>query len=571
MVSGYRSAVSLTSSIQEADLASSPKGEDPSTLLRPGKRKLDQTNMQDNPATPASSLSYESSSYEDLEASMSFHEIDLLIQQMDDQDADDSEQEDEGSLALYWSRYHDGRAFLRIAQLLADQIIMQSHPNKVLLADGIMNLPCRLADTAGLSRDLVSPDLSSILPGIMQCDLRQLSSMGQTTSAHQMDAKNTSVPQDAAKRPLPRQANGVNEKSDRIFSIQSPMVCVCRGDAAVDLATPALRFWEELSLAPISGHKDVTAVCVLPASSLIQERVTSFMSAISGAYRSLNLGMHHPCQDIGGLENGLVTLATGAGDLDKAYQELSEACARIGKFAEYHNIYGSLTVPSPGRELGKSKTSSRTFVVYIINAFNDSTAVPRLCEAFLRLFDQYAASLGERAPDANDVVLQIIPMSLIASTEALVIPDPIEYKKLAFEVYDRCAPNPQSDHTGLTQFSYASAVHLAKAIPRSLNFQLTAQPIDGSPLSDRCIHVSYCFSITSPWLTASWTDNVGCLQWNASYYVSTDTDESWPTFAEAAQDIWEATLDIARALSNTCRLFVARIGSMPKEEYDGKI
>lgn len=208
----------------------------------------------------------------------------------------------------------------------------------------------------------------------------------------------------------------------------------------------------------------------------------------------------------------------------------------------------------------------------MVNAFNEPTALARLCEAFLKLFDAYAGSLGEENNrDTIDVVLQIIPLSLIASTDRLIIPSPTVYKKIAFEVYDRCAPSAQLDRTAPTPFSGASAVQLAKVIPRSINLKLTCRSIDGSLVSDRCIHVSYCFSTYSQWLTASWTDSLGCLQWNASYYVAVDAEEVWPRFSEAGQDMWQITLDIARALGAPYRFFIARVGPMPREEYDGML
>ena len=235
-------------------------------------------------------------------------------------------------------------------------------------------------------------------------------------------------------------------------------------------------------------------------------------------------------------------------------------------------IWCSLTIRYLGRELCQSTASCGTFVIYMVNAFNEPTAIARLCEAFLKLLDAYTGSLGkENNGDTIDVVLQIMPLSLIASTETLTIPSPTVYKKIAFEVYDKCAPNAELDRTALTPFSGASAVQLAKVIPRSINLKLTCRSIDGSLVSDRCIHVSYCISTSSQWLTASWTDSIGHLQWNASYYLAADAEEVWPQFSEAAQDMWQTTLDIARALGAPYRFFIARVGPMPREEYDGTL
>ena len=211
-------------------------------------------------------------------------------------------------------------------------------------------------------------------------------------------------------------------------------------------------------------------------------------------------------------------------------------------------------------------------MIYMIDALEEPTMTARLCEAFLRLSDAYASSLRtEKLHDPNDISLQIVPLRFIASTETLILPRPHLYKSLAFEVYDKCAPGPQLQSTELGQYSRVSAVHLAKPIPRHINFKLTSKPTDGSPLSDRCIHVAYRFSSCSRWLTASWVDNHGCLQWNASYHLAAGDEELWPRIPEVTADIWETTLEMARLLSTPYRLFIVKIGPMSKDESDSTL
>lgn len=224
-----------------------------------------------------------------------------------------------------------------------------------------------------------------------------------------------------------------------------------------------------------------------------------------------------------------------------------------------------------GRMLAKSPSLKENFVIYLINAFDEPTAIPRLHEAFLRLFEAYASSMrGEKLQNANDIIVQMMPLNLVASSEGIVLPKPSLYKKLAFEVYDRCSPGPICDTPEITSFSCASAVRLAKAIPRQINLQLTSKPIDGSPLSDRCIHVGYCFTVGSPWLTASWIDSHGSLQWNAAYYLTTDTEDVWSHFSEVAQNMWDISLDLANTHGTPRRVFVVKSGHMDRKEYKGE-
>ena len=205
----------------------------------------------------------------------------------------------------------------------------------------------------------------------------------------------------------------------------------------------------------------------------------------------------------------------------------------------------------------------------MVNPFDEPSILPQLCHSFLKLSDAYASSLRTmQVENPRDMILQIIPVDFIASRETLIIPKPAANKRLAFEVYDRCAP--QFDETRASPFSCACALQLAKTIPRNIPLKLISKANDGSPLADRCIHVGYCYPLHSQWLTAAWTDNYGCLQWNASYHLATQDSEEWPTFAEVAKDILGTTMDIARLHSNPYRCLLVREGNLPKEELDGK-
>ena len=210
------------------------------------------------------------------------------------------------------------------------------------------------------------------------------------------------------------------------------------------------------------------------------------------------------------------------------------------------------------------------FVIYIINPSAGLSNLPQLCNAFLRLFEAYASSLKSQKPeDPCDVILQILPLAAIASNMDLVIPSPATYKKVAFEVYNRCAPPKGLDRT--SPYNCAPAVQLAGTIPRTIDFALSSTPTAGLSHLDRCVHVGYCWLPHSSWLSASWTDNQGRQQWNACYRIATDQNQSWPTFQETIKEIWDTTVDLIDSKNALWRIFIAKSKSMSQQELDGKL
>ena len=285
---------------------------------------------KENPTTPAYSSSNASLPGEELEESIPFPQIELFVQHPESQDEDLLLHGSGGNLKLCRPSNLDGKAFLRVAQLLADQIIMQNHELTFASQLQITGLPSMLPETPRSIDDPLSPILSRTLPGVVHCNLRQFSEIGQKSTTQQ-ENEMANLQNAAKQSSIFRQLKGVVDEPNRIFHIKAPFACIRRGGAPIDLAISALKFWEELSLAPISGAKDVAAVCVVPASSFIQERVLSFLSAIGSAYQSSKLGMHKPCLDVDEVNTCLVPVAMGIDNLDKEVYEIGEACEKLGK------------------------------------------------------------------------------------------------------------------------------------------------------------------------------------------------------------------------------------------------
>ncbi len=207
-------------------------------------------------------------------------------------------------------------------------------------------------------------------------------------------------------------------------------------------------------------------------------------------------------------------------------------------------------------------------MIYIVNPFQNPKILPWLCAAFFKIFDCYRKSLQPNL--VNGIVLQMVPLNLIASPEAITLPPARTYTRLALEVYDRCGPNATGHETQGPQLSCAPAIRLARVVPMAINFKLTPEPSTDLLHSDRCFHLCYSWSYDQKWLTASWTDNQGALQWNAAYSLGREELEPWQTYMAIAREIWDTTMEILKPGSSPWRVFIAKDSCMHWEELRGK-
>lgn len=286
-----------------------------------------------NPTTPAYSCSNTSFSQGDLTNFITCPPIELFIPQVSSHDEDVLSLDQEKFPRSYKPENLDSQAFLQIAQIVMDQIVMQNHECASTLRLQSVTRSLMSTYMARSIESKISRKFVQIWPGISRCSLKDLSIVGQKLTPQQ--EWSTNHLQTVAKRTsVSRQGKGVSDEPIRLFRIESPLVSVNRGDASIDVAIPALRFWEELSFGPISGTKDIAAMCILPASSFLHERATSFLSALGSMYQSLKLGKHKPYAVEDELDDGLVPIEMGLKDFDRVMGEVAEACERIGKLCD---------------------------------------------------------------------------------------------------------------------------------------------------------------------------------------------------------------------------------------------
>ena len=414
------------------------------------------------------------------------------------------------------------QAFIQVAQLVADQAALGTF--HCSFSNGVPTHIDQTCQAESSYEDVVTDVISRVFPFNRYCSLFDFAI-------------------------LPEQTADVIRHSKTIYRQESSLVGIQRMGAMTDISHSATPFWEELSLGPSSSPKNVNAFCIFPKHDYLVGPARTFLEMMKGAYQACNLG-RHILDTQPSYPYGLFPVSI---DGDGFMKDLRSACATFGKY------------------LADRRMCDGNSIIYILDVWNDDMAVPDLCAAFLDLFQAYRAALQhqEGLENPNDLVLQIIPSSLVFSKDRLVLPSPSDYKQMAFQVYDRCGPVSENGHDTKLPYTNAPAVRLSKPIPKAIDFKLTSNPSLALLDTDDCLHLAYEWEAGQRWLTASWVDNLGTLQWNAAYWLSKDED-IWHCFFDVAKELWQTTMEMLQQRKANCNLFLAKKGSFERLEVEGK-
>ena len=413
----------------------------------------------------------------------------------------------QGEDSSKWS-VPDERLLIQVAQLVMDHAIGR----QPLCKDPELSAhnPFLYYDTTSHFLEIVRDFMLGALP---HSGIRTLTEVAQPKAEHVNKGQSHSDP------PL-------------IQLLDHPFTLIKRIDTSMDILPSALSFWEELGLQPASGSKDVLGVCIAPdlkTSKHLWKPIRTFLEMMTDAYQACNLGTHE-------------ILKHEDGEYDPA---LTGGYGRIGS------------------ALSQLGSSERTIVAYMLD--DGSRTLPEICAQSLELLKNYR-DRRRKPGDRNlaDVVIQIIPLKLVFSSHHLVVPTLDVYKSLAFELYNKCGPSnsegPSSPHI------CAPAVSLSKVLPEKIDFKLVTNPAAATLFDDNRIHVAYYFDPEKEWITASWTDNLGTLQWNAAYCTGVNSDDQWEPFKRVAREIVETTLEMLQPQSRMWRIFIAKAGQLLKQE-----
>ncbi|MDI1489639.1 MAG: hypothetical protein OHK93_000836 [Ramalina farinacea] len=315
--------------------------------------------------------------------------------------------------------------------------------------------------------------------------------------------------------------------------LNHPYTLIKRIDTSMDILPSALSFWEELGLQPASGSKDVLGVCIAPNlsnSKHLWKPIRTFLEMMTDAYQACNLGTHEILKHKDGEYDP--TLTGGYGRIGSALSQLGD--------------------------------SERTLVAYMLN--DGSRMLPEIYAQSLELLKTYRDGRRKLGCwNLSDVVIQVIPQKLVFSSRHLVVPTLDVYKSLAFELYNKCGPVDRESPS--PPYTCAPAVSLSRLLPDKIDFKLDTNPAAATLYDDNRIHVAYCFDPENEWITASWTDNLGTLQWNAAYCNGVNSDDPWEPFKRLAREIVETTLEMLQPQSRAWRIFIAKAGQLLKQEF----
>lgn len=220
---------------------------------------------------------------------------------------------------------------------------------------------------------------------------------------------------------------------------------------------------------------------------------------------------------------------------------------------------------SQGSELSQSTATADNHVVYIINPFTHAAALADICSAFWYLFQQLVAGSERRQTRiANELVLQIIPLEFVMSSETMVIPPQVDYLNLALEVYSRC----RSNDAEMSPLLCAPPMLLADAIPRAISFRLA--PERSSPLQDgRSLHIAYSKSLDQRWISVAWSDLPGSIQRTMSYCLRYRQSGGTRPVSEVRNEIWATTKHIMEKFQARWKVQLATTEPMETEEVEG--
>ncbi|KAJ5335977.1 uncharacterized protein N7506_003999 [Penicillium brevicompactum] len=404
---------------------------------------------------------------------------------------------------------------LQVAQLLVDQITQSSLKHSLDGHIGLFDLESQYFSLQPLE-DIDLPGDASKL------DLKKYTSLQDelfTSPAQQPQSQAQPSPKDFPK--------------SLVFKLPAPHVRIRRGKGFLETLPPAVSFWETFGLEPAHGAKDISAYCIHPP--LASKAADAFLDRFGLLYRSCNLGSHTRGECSMAFEDGL-----------RPWQSESPR-------------YDSMM------QLAQSPPSADNCVIYIINPFKHAAALADICSAFWHLFQQLLAGSERRqARPVNELVLQIIPLEFVMSSETMIVPPQSDYLNLALEVYGRCRPMDVDTNPLLC----APPILLADPLPTGISFRLASER--ASPLKDgRSLHIACSKSLDQRWISVAWSDVPGSIQRTMSYCLRYRQSGSSRPISEIRQEIWTTTKHIMDKLQARWKIQLVTTEPMEPDEVEG--
>ncbi|KFA52625.1 hypothetical protein S40293_05449 [Stachybotrys chartarum IBT 40293] len=436
---------------------------------------------------------------------------------------------------------------VQIGQLLADQAAtgyLQIRKVQKTVATGSMPTQkgrSLAIGTRGLMHvledimlDLLGPTHACRLKGLL--DVQDVPLLGQ--------------PSRLQPRPIPgRDPNAEQLRLNNLYQIWAPQLEVRRAETRMTVLPSAINFWESLGLAPSSGNKNVLAIGIFPGWRGVAENVGVFLERMKNVYELLKMGSFENAPLPAEFCDGLMPY------------ELEKISTSPDATLTSHGSALVEIIDTLKATLMNLDASEKNVVVYFVYSPTHPATIVESCVAFQRLFESYQKTLaGRREAPVNELVLQLIPVDILSSSNGVVVTTPPELAKLCVETYDRCTlfngPMP------------APAVKLAQALPRHIDFKLVHQPSASLLHENSCIHIAYTQSVDDRWVSAAWTDDRGNQQATAAYCLARRGKPLSLSMHDIAHEIWKTTLDLISVWKVHWRVVITKCSPMDSQEID---
>ncbi|KAI1175903.1 mediator complex subunit 13 C-terminal-domain-containing protein [Nemania sp. FL0916] len=338
-------------------------------------------------------------------------------------------------------------------------------------------------------------------------------------------------------------------KPSNLFQVPPPRFEMRRYDSRLSVLPSSISFWESLGLSPTHGAKDINAVCLFPNQDGVSDSMLVFTDRLRSTYESLKLG-------------AFSRLSTSSSDQDGLFPfEVEKDLALINKPGSFLGPSLQNCASKVCRALSAVSAEQVNFVLFLVYTPDVPGSIVECCAAFNEIFEGYKKVLAnKKLPIVNEMALQLIPQNLVASSNSVPMPSPMELSRLALEVYDRCAtfsgaiPSP--------------AVMLEQAPPRLIDFKLNPTPSASVMHENTCLHIGYAQSIDDRWITVAWTDNRGSQQMTTSYCLGRKGKNIATPLADVIHEIWSATRELISSWKVNWRIIVAKCGAMDAPEVE---
>ncbi|KAF8459836.1 mediator complex subunit 13 C-terminal-domain-containing protein [Kalaharituber pfeilii] len=481
--------------------------------------------------------------------------------------------------------------YISISKILVDQIIngtllMPKRPGglevSVFDEDNDEDSLIRRRRTSGENR--VEEVAKEVFGGVTRCTFSTYASIADTAIEPAQippgrgNLRPIAQPRRTQSGPIPTLGFDVPSPPQRsssscIFKIPPAHVHLHRAETALEISPVSLRFWETFGFGPCSGPKNVIGFCIYPAGEAMETAVDEFMERVGAAYDNCKLGSYVR-GNLDDITAGMlgVQLPVRFGqelEMESIMQSIREACMKLGSM------------------LANVADEMQNIVVYMVNPFSKPSALVDLCYAFYHLQQAYVAALGEiKYASANNIVLQIVPLDLVAAMNGLITPPQSEYIRFCLEVYNRCIPTDNVACTEemsmakvssnaaaaaalslrektqklIQQATFSPSIVLAKPPPKAINFQLAADPTQPLLHEGSCLHVAYKQSLDERWIVVAWTDNWGEVQCREAYCLGRLGCAVIKPWEDVVKDVWRRTMEFVKRKNMAQKVCVAKLG-----------